>query len=457
MRYWLILIVFFTTSLRAQTDSLLSFESYIEMVKKYHPLIAQADLIRVQADNMLMESKGAFDPKIYVGQNEKVLDDKIYFDRLDAQFKVPTWYGLEFSGGLDENQGLYLNPEEYTQNTNLYNIGVSLSVAKGLLMNDRMLAIKQAKIYQNQSEAERQLMINEVIYRASIAYFNWYKYDQEYHIYANYLSNAQNRLVGIRKNYLEGDKPAIDTTETRIALQNRKLQLEKASLMLSKAKLEVSNYLWYENNTPLELQEFLRPDSSSLLEVEQTLGIDNSTVTIDTHPKMRILEFKNQSLQAENKLYRYNMLPDIKVNYKLLTQTPLEMSSYDISNHASGISLSMPILLRKERGKLQQNRTKMLSLKLQQQNTSLQLQNKVLANRIAISSYQKQTEIFNELNADYETMLRGENRKFEIGESSVFMINSRESKLIENLIKAVDIRYNLYKEQSELYKNLGVR
>jgi hypothetical protein len=44
--------------------------------------------------------------------------------------------------------------------------------------------------------------------------------------------------------------------------KNRALSLEDSKLKLTKAKLELSNYLWLENNIPLELAlEDLIPES----------------------------------------------------------------------------------------------------------------------------------------------------------------------------------------------------
>ncbi len=451
-----ILICFVGFLYKTQAQTVISFEDYIDQVMLQHPAIKQADLITEQADNSLLESRGSFDPKIKVGQTEKVFKDKIYYDRLAAKFEIPTWYGIELQGGLDENQGHYLNPENYTAEQNLYNVGVSLPLARGLIINQRMLAIKQAKIYQNQSQAERQLMINEILYRASIAYYNWYRYYQEYQIYASFLDNAQQRLDGIIESYIQGDKPAIDTTETRIALQNRQLQLEKAKLMLAKSRLEVSTYLWGDDYTPYELAANATPDTLSLQSIREALGHnDLSNIDISSTPKIKIYDYKQKSLKAETRLYKYNLLPDIRLSYKLLSQDPLQFSTYNINNHSSAISFSMPLLLRKERGKLRQNKNKLLSLQLEQENITRQLQNKVLANQVAIDSYEEQLRIFRSLNTDYQTMLNGENRKFQIGESSVFMVNSRESKLIENLVKEVDLRYQLYSEQSALIRNLG--
>ena len=51
---------------------------------------------------------------------------------------------------------------------------------------------------------------------------------------------------------------------------------------------------------------------------------------------------------------------------------------------------------------------------------------------------------------NYEKLLEAEIRKFDIGESSLFLINSRESKLIEARIKLISMETKLQKERVSL-------
>ena len=60
----------------------------------------------------------------------------------------------------------------------------------------------------------------------------------------------------------QGDKPAIDSIEAGITLKNRQLSLEESRFKLLKAKLELSNFLWTNNNLPLELEDHLIPEEN---------------------------------------------------------------------------------------------------------------------------------------------------------------------------------------------------
>jgi outer membrane protein TolC len=51
---------------------------------------------------------------------------------------------------------------------------------------------------------------------------------------------------------------------------------------------------------------------------------------------------------------------------------------------------------------------------------------------------------------NYEQLRNGEVQKFEAGESSIFLINSRETKLIEAQAKLIDLQGKYEKEKATL-------
>jgi hypothetical protein len=62
----------------------------------------------------------------------------------------------------------------------------------------------------------------------------------------------------------------------------------------------------------------------------------------------------------------------------------------------------------------------------------------------------------NEIVSDYQKLLHAEQRKFELGESALFYIITRESKLIENQLKAIEVEYNLLVSKGKLFNVLSL-
>ena len=57
---------------------------------------------------------------------------------------------------------------------------------------------------------------------------------------------------------------------------------------------------------------------------------------------------------------------------------------------------------------------------------------------------------------NYETLLAAEERKFSFGESSLFLINSRENKLIESKLKQNLVQNKFFSTKAKLFNSLAV-
>ncbi len=452
-----ILFLLQASTIFGQEVRILSFTEYLGYVKKYHPIVKQANLLLSESEANLLKARGLFDPKFALNYNNKEYDDIEYFNKLNAIFKIPTWYGIEFKGSFEQTSGVYLNPEANLPDNGLYNIGVSVSLAKGLLINERMATLRQAKLFQKQAAATNQLLVNEILYKATITYFKWLRAYREKEIYERFLTNAEQRFQVVKNSHTLGELPAIDTTEARIAYHNRKLSLEKANLNYIKTTLELSNFLWIDD-VPVELQSNVLPDTLLSNYIDKALRLDSLVVEalLSSHPKLQALDFKKGSLEVEQRLQKNNLLPQINLQYNFLNEIPLSISSYNTSNYKFGLTVNLPLFLRKERASLKLVSYKISSVEFEKKATELDLINKLDAIQQEISSYEKQIAITSRIITDYTTLLIGEERKFEIGESSLFLINSRESKLIENNLKAVELEYLLLKSKGKLFNVLGL-
>lgn len=445
-------------NLTTQTpEQILSFEEYLGYVKQHHPLVKQANLQLSIGEATLLKARGGFDPKIEVDYDRKKFKDIEYFDQLNATFKIPTWYGVEFKANFEENTGEFLNPNLTVPEGGLFGAGVSFSLAQGLLTNDRMAMLKKAKFFIDQTIAERELLVNNLIFEASKTYFEWLKASNESAIYANFLSNAQIRFDGVKLNVEVGEKAAIDAVEARITLQTRKLNLEAAKLKTRKAMLKVSNYLWLDG-VPLEIQanvKPLRPSEEMLSSSLMLEGFNELNDFLVNHPKLKSLDAKIGSLKVDRSLKQNKLLPKLDLQYNFLTPDADEFGGFNTANYKAFVNFSIPLFLRKERGDLKLANLKLLDKNFERINTSLTIQNKIDANTAEINSLKTQNSLIEDMVSDYETMLSAEERKFTLGESSLFIVNSREQKLIEATLKANTLVIKSLNANASLYNTLG--
>lgn len=457
--YGIFSLCFSEVTAQEKTFEEFSFNEFLGYVKKYHPLVKQANLKLNEAQAYLMKARGAFDPKIEIDFNEKQFKNKNYFSILNSSFKIPTWYGVELKASFDNSEGIYINPEHSTPNAGLTSVGISVPVGQGLWINQRMADIRKAKINQNINKAELNLQTTEILYQASNAYFNWKQNFEEKKLYETYVTNANFRLKAIKRLIEQGDKPAIDSVEASIALKNRLLNLENSVLKLQKASLELSNFLWLNENIPIELNENLVPEVNLLNTIENTLQINNlQNFELENHPKIYALNQKLNLLEIDKKLKANQLLPNLNVSYNYLSE-PNHFSSnsiHKLEDYKVGLQFRMPLFLRKERADLKLAKIKLSDTKYELDFTKVSLQNKWKAYWQTFQSLKKQLLINNQLVKDYGTMLSAEERLFENGESSLFIINSRENSLVSSQLNTLVIEANYFQTASEIFRILSI-
>lgn len=440
----------------ATPGEVLSFEEYLGYVKKYHPMLKSANLEISKAQAMLMQARGGFDPKIEVDYDEKQFKGTEYYSILNSSFKIPTWYGIEIKAAFDNSEGYYLNPQNTLPNAGLTSLGVTVPIGQGLFINQRMADVRTARLQQDLSVAERRLRAIAVLYDASAAYFNWLKSYRETEMYKDYLRYAETRLEGIKGLIREGAAPAIDSVESGIAVKNRRLSMIDANLKLAKARLELSNYLWI-NDVPVEVAEGLKPETELSITIDQALKT-NLLATTDSlmanHPKLQSLETKISMLDVERRLKANMLLPKLDVGYHYISE-PSYMDEFRFEDYKFAVNFSFPIFLRKERGALKLAKLKIQDTQYQLDQERLQLKNKIDAQRTEINSVTEQREVIASLVQDYETMLRSEERLFSYGESSFFLINTRENNLINARLQQISLENRFFFSKADLFKILA--
>ena len=108
-------------------------------------------------------------------------------------------------------------------------------------------------------------------------------------------------------------------------------------------------------------------------------------------------------------------------------------------NYKWGVEFNMPIFLRKQRGDLA-----ITGIKIQESMLDLRIKNAEIAYKAVASlnswdNTNSQAVLYEKTVRDYFGLLQGERTKFDAGESSVFLVNSREMGYIKAQIKYIEL------------------
>ncbi len=421
----------------------LSFQEFMGIVEKNHPVAKQAELITKSGDAAVLSARGNFDPKVFYDFRNKFYDGKNYFELHNGGFKIPTWFGIELKGGYEQNEGIYLNPESTIPSNGLVYSQISLPVLQNLIIDERRSILKQAKIFQEQSTFEKINQLNELLYKAGKAYWDWSVSHNNLSVYSNAVELSKQRLEAVKLSVTLGDRPLIDTVEANIQLQDRTINYQQSLIDYTTKTLILSNYLWLENNVPIELTDQTIPEKISLTYNKDSYII-NSIGKIDSiindHPALKTYQFKLKQLSVEERMKKEKLKPVLNLNYNPLFN-PEYANNINLNNYKWGVTVGMPIFLRKERGDLKMTKIKIENTQHEMNYKRTELNNKVKATINEYNNLKKLIQTY-ETNVDnYEKLWLSEKKLFDSGESSLFMINSRESSYINAQLKLNEIIY----------------
>ena len=453
--FLLILSLLLTSTIRAQDDSLqaLSYDAYMEQVMTHHPYAFQANIIRSMGASTLLQSRGAFDPKLQGDIGQKYFEGKQYYSHIDGSLKIPTWFGISAEAGYTLNDGVFLNPENRVPSAGLWFAGLRLDLGNGLIMNQRRAEFEKAKLFQANSELERTVFLNQLRRDASIVYWKWQQSYQKMIVYRQAYENAALRYEGIRESAIFGDRPYIDTVEASLIVQSRNLSMIRAKTAYENATLKLEIYLWSDGFIPLELNNSIPDESSEPRNLILPIELDS---LIANHPYAQMWQLEQQQKEIDLQLKREQWKPQLTLKYNAINE-PINnnpLASYSPSNYTWGATFAYPLLSRKARGGVQ-----LAKLKLQDQQLKIKTYGAELKYTInaALNNYQLANEqliIGRELVDNNQVMYDSEISLFEMGESSIFMINTRESNWLKAKIQFIEISGNYRMLFSELYFQL---
>lgn len=462
-KYILFIITMLLSVSVAAQDSLktLSAGQLMEIVKKFHPVARQADIFVEKAKADVTIARGKFDPVLKNSWARKTFDGTDYYYYNRPELSIPTWYGIEISGGLEYLSGNQTDASETKGQTSY--LGISVPLAKNLVIDKRRAALQTAKIFKIASAIEKRNILNNLLLDAMNSYWTWVMNYQVYNILSDAVKVNEKRVELVKTTFRLGERPAIDTIEAITQLQSFELQKNQAWLDFQNSGLELSVYLWSAGTQPVNLPAAVTPGDDLQVTNIAAAPIPELADLIDAalknHPELLIYTYKLDVLQVDKKLKFQELLPALNFKYNQLgkgyevlknVSTPLFENNFQY-----GISLGIPLRLSEGRGEYRKAKLKITETTLQQKQKSVQVQNKVKSYFNELLTLKSQVALQEKALNNFKALQRGEEIRFQAGESSLFLINARENKTLEALQKLQELKAKYYKTENALQWSAG--
>lgn len=441
---------------QSSDSTILTLDQFLDQVQRYHPDARRADLAVQAADAGVLAARAAFDPKVSANVDRKSFDGSTYYSYGRTEVKAPTIFGVEAKAGFEATEGIFLNPEATVPAAGQAVLGLKLPLLRGLLIDQPRFQLRQAQQEQFIQQAEAEAIKNDLLFDATKVYFEWAYAYNALQITQQALVASQENLDAVTASFETGDIPAIDTLEALLEVQSRQVDRDQALLDLENVNALFRTFMWNANGR-LAQGNWIPGPINQDYPIAAILALANQRIS--SHPQMRSLRSKLEQLAVEERWKREQFKPQLDFEYNLLgtgfnllrEEDPLTTSNLLLDNYKLGVNFSIPLLMRKARSGVQLTQIKIADTdwKLRQKEQDLLAKFNIYRQRFDRLNQQLQT--FETAVAGYRTLLEAEREIFRIGESSVFLLNSRIQKMLEAELK-------LLKLQAELRKaEMGVR
>ncbi len=454
-------------ALSSQSALYWDWPSFRSVVLQQHPMARQADLFLEEAQAEQLRARGGFDPKIYGDWSGKHFNGKQYFHYSEAGLKIPTWLGIELKGNYNRASGVFVNPESALPEQGQVAVGLHWTLGRGLFIDERRADLHISRIGLDQARADRLAALNDLLYDAAKVYWDWVLAQNALSIYEEVLQQARIRYEGIVESFRQGDKPAIDTLEAFIQYQNRLLDVQFARVDVQNTTIALTTFLWGTDGAPAGMGAIPAPPAALIVgnypAIEEETARQILQQARTQHPLLLAYDAKLRMLEVERRLKVEKRKPQLDLSYQLLgngwqffTTPGLEGPQVLANDIKWGLQFSYPILNRKARGDWQLTQIKIAQNNLALSQKRLEIENKTQYYLNELNVLARQVSLFRDIAANYRILLDGEYEKFRFGESSVFLINTREQQWLDAQIKYLKLQATYRKTEAALLWSAGM-
>jgi hypothetical protein len=262
-----------------------------------------------------------------------------------------------------------------------------------------------------------------------------------------FMQVAKQRLAGIEALANIGEKAPVDTIEAAIFYQTRFLDFQSALIENQKTINEISSFNWQNNSPSLITENYTAMDSLDLyFNKAKNLLIRSLYQNVPSNPILSKYSSFQKVLEIDNRLKKEMIKPSLNIKYNILSNNAATMNpSYSNNNYKFGLNLSFPLFLRNPANEYKLAKINSQNNKLELINKTNELSFKINALKKIIDILAEQLQNAERLSKYSKMLVEAEKLKFTNGESTLFMLNTRENKWLESEIKLAEYKLKFIK------------
>jgi len=413
----------------------LHFDEVLQSVSAHDPRIRRAVAQLRKAEAKTTAARGAFDPRL---EGDGKILTGAYYDlrRANVELRQPTtlWGSELFVGyrvGLGINERWPTYRDDQTLSGGEVRAGIEVPIWRGGLIDpERAERARAIQLEEAAGQALSAAKLNLEL-AAARSYWNWVGTGQNREVAKALLDLAEQRDAQLRRRLSAGSIASFDVLDNERILLERKAFLVAAERAFEKATFELSLFLRDPQGLPVVASAERVPERVSVAPIDE-LSVERALdEVLACHPELEKARAELEAAEVDQKLSRNEVAPELSAVFAYsrdlgdLTSTELDFTLPG-NVFEAGVKLSMPLLLRKERGRAGAARAEVADKEAKLRFVSDQLRAKTLDAASAVEAAQRRAELTDEVVDTAAELAEGERRRFEVGSSNLIFVNLRE-------------------------------
>lgn len=424
----------------------LSREALYLLLNDSNPYIFTAIADQLIQEKRIIYAKGEFDTKLGAKYEEKQYPKSTaHFN--DLYVEKPMENGMQWLAGYRQANGTQEYNNIKTSDEGEVRIGLQVPI-NSLIQgsNQRQLNVSLATLNSLQAASSTQKNLRELYFSIFASYYRLLMQQELMSMEKELLKNAQQRYAFIKTQVELGDLPQISLVEAKQNIVDREQRMAESTNAFMIAKQQLMTYLniseeFFDQNFEIpKLNEF--EFQAVTLETAYAKMIKN-------RPELEILQYEADKIKQERKFA------------SLMKYPQFDAAVYGVHDlqYNNGVKFSLemafPIEQRKFEGKSSE-----MQLKKEKNDhevkKELLIAERIISNAVTTlgTLQQNYKSVLDEVDLAQQ-LERAEQRKFEIGQSELFMLNLRELKTLQVKQKKLEYNFRILLNLLEIEKETG--
>jgi outer membrane protein TolC len=391
----------------------------------------------------VLNARGGFEPALVSGYEYKTQDGKAKLNVLRSGVRWPFDLPASPTLKVDYRRGLgsSIDPSVKTSRVGETRVGLSFAPLGGFRTDKSRAALDKARLAPRRADALQARKRNQLLLKASKAYWDWVKARRTLDVSRDLLQLAERRQALVTKEARAGEIPAVDSIDAARTTADRQATLEKARRTAREKRIRLSTFLWDEDGSPTSFR-YAAPDPELPASIDTLRRSEAVERARTRRPTLQVMDLKRQKTRIERRLAQERLRPKVKLEAQAVSYTN---SPLNISDVKVGFGVDQPFFFRSKRSDVERAEIELRNLELKQKVARRTVRADVESALAALSQAHRRAQSAQRNEQLTRKLRRAEQRRFEQGQGTLFLLNKREQSLAKARKQAIAARISALK------------